>query len=347
MVPSPPPSLLVACSFRASDFLIPLGAAALGGSPDASLQLSSAGHKDFETPWPIKGLALGSGSPPEGAQSDQEPPEQAGCLNVHSASFVGEARSPSHRRRRQLRAAAASHRWSTASSGEGSEPGSTGPSSDLEIQQAASMTGPIACESPLRGSPPSASPCSHSFSSGSGSGDGIGADQPSYSGADQPSYSRSPLARLQVAAQDAATPPTVQSEHSGFVTPPPARLVAEERSSPSAGSLSNSCRCSSTQRGRDVATPGSSRGLSLGQQLEVLQAKLAAEAGGRRALQRQLADQRREAEQQRHALGQQYEQRLVALRQELQQAAEAGAVQDLRSSVPSGRHCCMAGSGQG
>lgn len=86
---------------------------------------------------------------------------------------------------------------------------------------------------------------------------------------------------------------------------------------------------------------GSSRaltpaGLSPAQQLEVLAAKLEAESEARRAAQRQLAEQRAEAEQQRQALGQQYEARMAALRQELQQAVEQGAGAVLRRSILAG-----------
>lgn len=89
---------------------------------------------------------------------------------------------------------------------------------------------------------------------------------------------------------------------------------------------------------------GSSRaltpaGLSPAQQLEVLAAKLEAEAEARRAAQRQLAAQRAEAEQQCQALGQQYEARMAALRQELQQAAEQGAGAVLRRGILAGGGC--------
>ncbi|PRW45588.1 hypothetical protein C2E21_5890 [Chlorella sorokiniana] len=98
--------------------------------------------------------------------------------------------------------------------------------------------------------------------------------------------------------------------------------------------------CSSAAEPRR-STGGSSRahtpvGLSPSQQLEVLAAKLEAEAEARRAAQRQLVEQRAEAEQQRLALGQQYEARLAALRQELQQAAEEGAGAALRKSILAG-----------
>lgn len=102
--------------------------------------------------------------------------------------------------------------------------------------------------------------------------------------------------------------------------------------------------CSSAEPRSSSGTGSSSRaltpaGLSPAQQLEVLAARLEAEADARRAAQRHLAAQRAEAEQQRQALAQQYEARLVALRQELQQAAEEGAGAALRRSILVGGGC--------
>ncbi len=101
-------------------------------------------------------------------------------------------------------------------------------------------------------------------------------------------------------------------------------------------------RCGSTGSSSRVLTPA---GLSQSQQLEVLAARLEAEAQARRAAQRQLAEQRAEAEQQCQALGQEYEARLAALRQELQQAAEQGAGAVLRRSILAGGGCWWFGVG--
>ena len=85
-------------------------------------------------------------------------------------------------------------------------------------------------------------------------------------------------------------------------------------------------------------------GLSPAQQVEVLQARLEAEAAARAAAQRHLAEQREEAERQRQALGEQFEARLAALRRELQDAAEAGAGVELSRSILVGgeaAHCAV------
>lgn len=59
-------------------------------------------------------------------------------------------------------------------------------------------------------------------------------------------------------------------------------------------------------------------------QVELLTAKLAAEAEARRALQVQLAEQRRELEAAVQQLGETYEARLCELRQQLREAAAQG-----------------------
>ena len=119
--------------------------------------------------------------------------------------------------------------------------------------------------------------------------------------------------------QPCTTPPAFQLAYSGAAEP-----------------------CGSTGSSSRALTPA---GLSQSQQLEVLAARLEAEAEARRAAQRQLAEHRAEAEQQRHALGQEYEARLAALLQQLQQAAEQGAGAVLRRSILAGGGCWWFGVG--
>lgn len=106
-------------------------------------------------------------------------------------------------------------------------------------------------------------------------------------------------------------------------------------------------------RGSRAVTPGSSHdvGFTPQQQVDVLEAKLQAEAEARRSLQRRLEDQRSEAERQRQQLGQEYEDRLAGLCRRLEAAAETGgSASSLRRSILSGGcwdayrgdyvHCC-------
>lgn len=109
--------------------------------------------------------------------------------------------------------------------------------------------------------------------------------------------------------QQAAGPHQIIGEGSIFETPaaPPAAW-----------------RLSSGAGDSRAGTPSSwGPGLSPQQQLEVLEAKLEAEAEARAALQRRLSEQRAEAERDRQALGRRYEADLAALRREMEEAADA------------------------
>ena len=109
---------------------------------------------------------------------------------------------------------------------------------------------------------------------------------------------------------------------------PFAAAAADSFATPPAGLLpSPGCTAwSGRSAGSDAATPASRLSASPHQQqVEILEARLAAERDARAALTRRLAEQRAEAEQQCQALGQRYEQQLAELRDELQQGAAAAA----------------------
>lgn len=74
------------------------------------------------------------------------------------------------------------------------------------------------------------------------------------------------------------------------------------------------------------------------QRTDVLEAKLQAEMEARHVLQRHLADQSSQAEAQRQALAREYEAKLAALRQEVQDGA-AAAAQSTQVPLPGEAHC--------
>lgn len=181
-------------------------------------------------------------------------------------------------------------------------------------------------------------------------GAGAGASRPDSEGSEACSSSDSEADRDAGSVLGASAP---EPEHGGrggsrAGTPSPALAAGASPEGPPQQACTTppafQLACSGADPWISSGTGSSSRaltpaGLSPAQQLEVLAARLEAEADARRAAQRQLAAQRAEAEQQRQALAQQYEARLVALRQELQQAAEEGAGAALRRSILVGGGC--------
>lgn len=300
--------------FNPSDFLLPAASPGcdsppLGSSPSEALPEAAPRTQGLATAQaPCGKFASLPWEQPEGTAAFPEGSPERGPSPASTASASCERRSQS---RRYASAAGAAAPW---------------PLGDSECSEACSRRSSDAAgsEEPVGAAAPGVEPSEGGAGECSGSGSLAGTPSPQPGAAAGASIDRLPAGT----SIDRLPEPAC-------ITPPACQLSGGS-SAVDAGSASAGCS--------RVLTPS---GLSPAQQVEVLQARLEAEAEARAAAHRHLAEQRAEAERHRQALGERYEARLAALRRELQEAAEAGAGAELSRSILVGgeatqRSCCLA-----
>lgn len=304
-------SVVVASDFRASDYLIPFGAA-LGSPSGSEAPAPAAKGCVAASPQRRKHHLLRVVCPPAGQEAESE--ECQSFRSASTASIPAETRSPNHRRRPA---------WPASVGGAGASSSGESDVGDDAAEPEGSQPAAAACSGDRYGACP-ASPSSSSSSAGSSSSGSPPADTPSPC-----PLLGSPPSGCGVDAAAAG------SARHGLITPLACPLASDGNGS-------------SSFSGSWGATPGSRGGSSLQQQLEVAEARLLAETEARCAVQRRLAEQRADAEQQRQALGRHYEEQLAGLRREVQAAAGSASAQALAGSVLAAggrfwrdRACCM------